>query len=83
MSIMSGEPQASSQELTGAHFLSILLFVPGNKIYDPIVVKFFHLRVLLDIVRQGEKRLQLGRFREFVEEFSGYGGVTDGLKFAV
>ena len=31
--------------------------------YDPTVVKFFHLRVLLDIVRQDEERLQLGRFR--------------------
>ena len=36
---------------------------------DPAVVKFFHLRVLLDIVRQGEERLQSGRFRELIEEF--------------
>jgi len=36
---------------------------------DPAVVKFFHLRVLLDIVQQGEERLQLERFRKLIEEF--------------
>lgn len=36
---------------------------------DPVVVKFFHLRILLDIVRQGEERLQLGRFMGYMDEF--------------
>jgi hypothetical protein len=36
---------------------------------EPTVVRFFHLRRLLDIVRQGEERLQLARFRELVEEW--------------
>ncbi len=37
---------------------------------DSAIVKFFHLRVILSIVRQGEERLQLGRFRECLEELS-------------
>ena len=36
---------------------------------NPAIVKFFHLRRLLDIVYQKEERLQLGRFRELIEEF--------------
>jgi len=35
---------------------------------DHSIVRFFSLRRLLDIVRQGEEQLQLGRFREFMEE---------------
>jgi len=31
-----------------------------------------HLKRLLDIVRQGEERLQLARFQELMEEFSGH-----------
>jgi len=42
-------------------------FMRNNK-NDPAIIKFFHLRRLLDIVRQGEERLQLTRFREIREE---------------
>jgi hypothetical protein len=41
-------------------------FLRNNKNY-PSIVKLFNLRRLRDIVRQGEERLQLGRFRELVE----------------
>ena len=40
---------------------------------DSSVVKFFHLRRLLEIVRHGEERFQLGRFREMMEECKEYG----------
>ena len=40
---------------------------------DPSVVKFFHLRRLLEIVQHGEERLQLGCFREMIKECNGYG----------
>ena len=40
-------------------------FLRGNKA-NPAVLKFLHLRRLLDIVRQGEERLQLARFRELI-----------------
>jgi len=41
-------------------------FLRNNK-NDPSIVKFFNFRRLLDIVRQGEARLQMARFREFIE----------------
>ena len=43
-------------------------YLKSNK-NNPKIVKFFHLRRLLDIVYQKEERLQLGRFRELIEEF--------------
>ena len=43
-------------------------FLRSNK-NDPAILQFFHLRKLLDIVRQGEERQQLTRFRELMEEF--------------
>jgi len=43
-------------------------FLSNNK-NDPGIIKFFHLSKLLDIVRQGEERLQLTRFRELIEDF--------------
>ncbi|MBP7215926.1 MAG: hypothetical protein KBA46_01450 [Candidatus Omnitrophica bacterium] len=43
-------------------------FLRNNK-NNPAIIQFFHLRKLLDIVRQGEERLQLGRFRELMQEF--------------
>lgn len=43
-------------------------FLKSNK-NDPATLKFFHLRKLVDIVRQGEERLQLSRFNELMEEF--------------
>ncbi len=46
---------------------SIKDFLKSNK-NDPAILKFFHLRKLLDIVRQGEERLQLSRFRELMQE---------------
>ena len=42
-------------------------FLRSNK-NDPAILQFFHLRKLLDIVRQGEERQQLTRFREMIEE---------------
>ncbi|MFH0762307.1 MAG: hypothetical protein V1925_00225 [Candidatus Omnitrophota bacterium] len=42
-------------------------FLRSNK-SDPAILQFFHLRKLLDIVRQGEERLQLARFRELMQE---------------
>jgi len=47
---------------------SIKDFLRNNK-NDPTILQFFPLRKLLDIVRQSEERLQLSRFREFVQEF--------------
>ncbi len=35
---------------------------------NPQIVKFFHLRRLIEIVRQGEERLQLACFRELLNE---------------
>jgi hypothetical protein len=46
---------------------SIKDFLRNNK-NDPAILQFFHLRRLLDIVRQGEERQQLIRFREMMEE---------------
>jgi len=46
---------------------SIKDFLRSNQ-SDPAILQFFHLRKLLDIVRQGEERLQLARFREMMEE---------------
>lgn len=42
-------------------------FLRNNKNY-PDIVKFFTLRRLLNIVRQGEERLQLSYFRQLVEK---------------
>ncbi|MCM8812204.1 MAG: hypothetical protein NC910_04050 [Candidatus Omnitrophica bacterium] len=42
-------------------------FLHSNKT-EPAIIRFFHLRRLLDIARQGEERLQLARFRELMEE---------------
>ena len=42
-------------------------FLRNNK-SDPAILQFFHLRKLLDIIRQGEERLQLSRFRELMQE---------------
>ena len=47
---------------------SIKNFLQKNK-EDPEILKHFNLRKLLDIVRQGEERIQLVRFRELIEEF--------------
>jgi hypothetical protein len=38
-----------------------------NNNSNPEIVKFFTLRRLLNIVRQGEERLQLSHFRQMVE----------------
>ena len=46
---------------------SIKDFLRSNK-SNPAILQFFHLRKLLDIVRQGEERQQLTRFREMIEE---------------
>ncbi len=46
-------------------------FLQKNK-EDPETLRYFHLRNLLDIVRQGEERLQLSRFRGLMEEFEGH-----------
>jgi hypothetical protein len=46
---------------------SIKYFLRSNK-SAPAILQFFHLRKLLDIVREGEERLQLARFREMIEE---------------
>lgn len=46
---------------------SIKDYLRNNK-NDPVVVKFFTLRKLLDIVRQGEEVLQIAKFNELVEE---------------
>ena len=43
-------------------------FLKSNK-NDPTILKFFHLRRLLDIIRQGEEKFQLARFRELMNEF--------------
>lgn len=40
-----------------------------NSRNNPAIIQFFHLRKLLDIIRQGEERLQLSRFRELMQEF--------------
>jgi hypothetical protein len=47
---------------------SIKDFLRNNK-NNPAILQFFHLRRLLDIVRQGGERLQLSRFRELIQEF--------------
>jgi len=43
-------------------------FLKNNK-HNPAILSFFHLRKLLDIIRQGEERLQFARFRELMQEF--------------
>lgn len=47
---------------------SVKDFLKSNK-NNPAILSFFHLRKLLDIIRQGEERLQFVRFRELIEEF--------------
>jgi hypothetical protein len=47
---------------------SIKDFLRNNK-SNPAILQFFHLRKLLEIIRQGEERLQLSRFRELMQEF--------------
>ncbi len=42
-------------------------FLKSNK-NDPATLKIFPLRKLIDIVRQGEERLQLARFKELMGE---------------
>jgi hypothetical protein len=46
---------------------SIKDFLRNNK-NDPSIIEFFHLKRLLDIVRQGGQRQQLIRFREMMAE---------------
>ena len=46
---------------------SIQLFLKENQ--QPEIVKHFHLRRLLEIVRMGEESSQLARFREMFSEF--------------
>ena len=46
---------------------SIKDFLKSNK-EDSLIVKLFSLRKLLDIIRQGEERLQLARFGELLGE---------------
>lgn len=43
-------------------------FLTKNK-NNPAMVKFFHLKKLLEIVYEKEERLQLAKFRQFIEEF--------------
>ncbi len=43
-------------------------FFQSNK-NNPAILKFFHLRRIIDIVQQREERLQLARFRGLLEEF--------------
>ena len=52
-------------------------FLRNNK-NDPGIVQFFHLRRLLEIVRQGDEREQLIRFREMIQECED--GIDFGLK---
>ena len=40
-------------------------FLKSNK-HNPAILSFFHLRKLLDIIRQSEERLQFVRFRELM-----------------
>ena len=42
-------------------------FLQSNK-ENPEIIRNFHLRKLLDIVRRGEEKLQLTRFRELLEQ---------------
>lgn len=35
---------------------------------DPVILKHFPMRVLLDIVWQGDERLQLSKFRKYLEK---------------
>ncbi len=46
-------------------------YLKNNK-NDSATLTFFSLRKLIDIVRQGEERLQLARFRELVGELDKY-----------
>ena len=46
-------------------------FLQNNK-EDPETLRYFHLRKLLDIVRQGEKNMQLARFRDLIDELEGH-----------
>ena len=47
---------------------SIKDYLKENK-KDPEIMKFFNIRRLTDIVRQGEERLQVARFSEYMEQF--------------
>ena len=47
---------------------SVKDFLRNNK-SNPDIVKFFTIRRILDIVRQGEEKLQLSYFRELIEKF--------------
>jgi len=51
-------------------------FLQDNKT-EPAIVRFFHLRRLLDIIRQGGERLQIARFRELMEELERNGAPVD------
>ena len=42
-------------------------FLQSNK-ENQTIIRFFHIKRLLDIVRQGEERLQLTRFRQYLTE---------------
>ena len=42
-----------------------------NTHQEPTIVKFFHLRILLELVRLDDKEAQFTRFREMLEEASG------------
>ncbi|MBF0384355.1 MAG: hypothetical protein HQL27_00645 [Candidatus Omnitrophica bacterium] len=46
---------------------SVKDFLRSNK-DDPVILRFFHLRKLLEIVRQGEELLQMSRYRELMQE---------------
>jgi len=46
----------------------IKIFLRENR-GDPAIVRFFNLRRHLNIAQQGEERLQLARFKEYIEEF--------------
>src|SRR3989338_5737281 len=63
-------------KITGENWSYIAKILRNNK-NDPSIVKFFNLRRLRDIVRQGEERLQLSCFRELVEGL-GRGCFEDG-----
>ncbi len=52
-------------------------FLRNNK-EDPVIVKLFPLRKLLDIIRQGEERMQLARFGELLGEVEvGFNGSVE------
>ncbi len=57
-------------------------FLQSNK-SEPVIVRFFHLRRLLDIVRQGEERLQIARFRELMEELENGRSISELVREAI